>query len=290
MAAPILTTPAAAGLKNVLFTTDFSEESLKALPFAGSITRAFRSKLHLLHIEPAAPLTAGLADTHLYEAAGKNAAEQLASLRTSPAIKGLDPALVLAEGDIKAQLLKTIGDRRIDLVVAGTRGRTGVRKMLLGSVLEEMCRASTCPILTVGPDAMFHPEAPFKRILFPTNLSEQSRKAVPYIAMLAAEFGSRLTVVNVVPENEATTSEPHSPVASLKSKMAELFGADLEKFKPEYQVAFGNTADAVLRVARERNANLIAMAIRNAFRPGILRQRTAYLIMAGAPCPVLTVP
>jgi nucleotide-binding universal stress UspA family protein len=45
----------------------------------------------------------------------------------------------------------------------------------------------------------------------------------------------------------------------------------------------------VLRVAREKKAGLIAMGIRNAFRPGILRERTAYRIIAGAQCPVLTV-
>jgi nucleotide-binding universal stress UspA family protein len=290
MAAPVFSAPAAAGLKNVLFTTDFSDESLKALPFAGCITRAFRSRLHLLHIEAAAPLTAGLSDTRLYETAGRNAAAQLSSLRNSPAIQGLDPALVLAEGDIKAQLLKTIGDRRIDLVIAGTRGRTGVRKMLLGSALEEMCRASTCPILTVGPEAVFHPEAPFQRILFPTNLSEESRKAVPYIAMLAAEFGSRVTVLKVLSENEATKSDLSSVINSTRAKMTEMFGPELGKFGIEYQVSFGATAEAVLHLARLKGAGLIAMAIRNAFRPGILRQRTAYQIMAGAPCPVLTVP
>jgi nucleotide-binding universal stress UspA family protein len=45
----------------------------------------------------------------------------------------------------------------------------------------------------------------------------------------------------------------------------------------------------VMRVAREKNAGLIAMGIRNAFRPGVLRERTAYRIIAGATCPVLTV-
>ncbi|HET7872247.1 MAG TPA: universal stress protein, partial [Terriglobales bacterium] len=74
MAAPILITPTAPKLKNVLFATDFSLASLEALPYAGAIVRAFGGKLHLCHIEAAAPLSAGLADPHLYEAAGKEAA------------------------------------------------------------------------------------------------------------------------------------------------------------------------------------------------------------------------
>jgi hypothetical protein len=43
-------------------------------------------------------------------------------------------------------------------------------------------------------------------------------------------------------------------------------------------------------VSREKGAGLIALGIRNAFRPGTLIERTAYRIMAGAHCPVLTVP
>jgi len=290
MAAPVLVTPTAPRLNNVLFTTDFSEESLKALPFAGGIARACGSKLHLLHIEPSAPLSAGLADTHLYESAGKNAAQQLAALRGVPEIKGLDPALVLAEGGIKGEFLKTISDRHIDLAVAGTRGRTGVRKMLLGSVLEEMCRTATCPMMTVGPEAAFISEAPFKKILFPTNMSELSKKAVPYIALLAKKYGSQITVLHVVPQDEAMTSDAKALGESVRNRMASSFGPALAEFQPEFEVAFGATADAVLRIAREKKVDLVAMAIRNAFRPGILRQRTAYRIMAGAPCPVLTVP
>lgn len=282
MAAPILLTPTAPKLKNVLFTTDFSAGSLAALPYAGGIARAFGATLHLCHIEPPAPLSAGLADPHLYEAAGKDAAHNLAALREFPDLKGLEPALVLAEGDFKDELLKIVSHANIDLVVAGTRGRTGLRKMLLGSVTEEICRAVTCPILTVGPGTAPDTKRPFQRILFPTNLSQLSHKTVPYVAMLAREFKSQIMVLHVLPEDEKPLA------ASVRSAMKRDF-AELADFQPDYLVAFGNTAEAVLRVSREKNAGLIAMGIRNAFRPGVLRERTAYRIIAEANCPVLTV-
>ena len=282
MAAPILITPTVPKLKNVLFATDFSAASLDALPYAGAIARAFGGKLHLCHIEAPAPLTAGLADPHLYEAAGKDAAEHLAALRHLRVLKGLEPALVLAEGDFKDELLKIVGQRDIDLVVAGTRGRTGLRKMLLGSVTEEICRAVTCPLLTVGPGMAHEAEAPFKRILFPTNLSELSKKTVPYIAMLAEQFGAQVTLLHVMAEEDRAVAE------SVRATMSKGF-PDLARFQPEFVVAAGNTAETVLRLAREKKADLIAMGIRNAFRPGVLRERTAYRIIAGANCPVLTV-
>lgn len=283
MAAPILITPTAPKLKNVLFATDFSPASLEALPYAGAIVRAFGGKLHLCHIEAAAPLSAGLADPHLYEAAGKEAAENLASLRQLPVLNGLQPALVLAEGDFKAELLKIVSQADIDLVVAGTSGRTGLRKMLLGSVTEEICRDVSCPILTVGPGLAPAVAAPFKRILFPTNLSHLSKKAVPYIAMLAERFGAQVSVLHVMTQGDNTLAEARRAEMSLSF-------LELASFKPGFSVEAGNVAETVLRAANESKADLIAMAIRNAFRPGVLRERTAYRIIAGACCPVLTVP
>lgn len=286
MAAPILVTPTVPRLKNVLFATDFSAPSMDALPIATAIARAFGGKLHLCHIEPSAPLSAMLADPQLYKQAGKQAAEQLAGLRQLPLLSGLDSALVLSEGEFKDELMKIIGQRGIDLVVAGTHGRTGLRKVLLGSVTEEICRAVTCPILTVGPgsaqDGPAQGKTPFERILFPTNLSDLSKKTVPYIAMLAEQFGAKVTLLHVLAEDDRSVKE--SVLATMRSGFP-----DLTKFQPEFLVASGNTAETVLRVAEEKNAGLIAMGIRNAFRPGVLRERTAYRIIAGARCPVLTV-
>lgn len=258
------------------------------MPYAAAIVRAFGGKLHLGHIEPAAPLSAGLADPHLYEAAGKEAADNLASLRNLPELQGLQPALVLAEGDFKSELQKIVSRDHIDLVVTGTRGRTGLRKMLLGSITEEICRDVTCPILTVGPGMTFDKDAAFKPIVFPTNISDLSRKTAPYIAMLAREFGAQITVLHVLAPNQAIDMNRKSLPESIRAGMA-LTYPKLAALKAEFMVAYGDTAETVMRVAREKNAGLIAMGIRNAFRPGVLRERTAYRIIAGAACPVLTV-
>jgi nucleotide-binding universal stress UspA family protein len=162
--------------------------------------------------------------------------------------------------------------------------------MLLGSVIEEICRVVTCPILTTGPETQMREETPFQNILFATNLSELSKKALPYIALLAEKYGSRITILHVLPEAQAVGAEAKGLTESTYKTMSNAFHPALAELQPEFIVAFGNTAETVLRVAREKQAGLIALGIRNAFRPGILRERTAYRIMAGANCPVLTVP
>jgi nucleotide-binding universal stress UspA family protein len=309
MAAPVFFPQTTPRLKNVLFATDFSDGSLAALPHAAAIVRAFGGMLHLCHIESPAPLSAGLADPHLYWAAGQDAVSRLAATRSLPVLKGLQPLLVLGEGDLRKELLRIVRESDIDLLVAGTRGRTGFRKMLLGSVIEEICRTVTCPILTVGPESLpqehvatpsgwaraeggtatpRRDSVPYRHILFPTNLSELSEKTVPYISLLAQRFGAQVTVLHVLPDDEASTADELTQNETVRNGMIKQFAA-FAPFDSHFIVARGNTAETVLRVAREKQVGLVAMAIRNAFRPGILRERTAYRIIAGAQCPVLTV-
>lgn len=277
-------------IENILLPTDLSDDSLPVVPYAGQIARAFGAKVHLCHIQADVPLAAGLAAPQLYEAEGKNAAKHLGELRASPALAGLALKLLLVPGTVHDTMPKVISDNAIDLVAVGTHGRTGLAKMVLGSVAEEICRVATCPVLTAGPATGSIPTALFTRILFPTNLSEISKKTLPTISLLAGKYGSQVTVLHVAPESAATGSDREKKIESLRRSMARDFGPALEKFEPQFMVAFGNTAETVLRVAREQEAGLIALGIRNAFRPGILVERTAYRIMGGAQCPVLTVP
>ncbi len=290
MAASLSFTGTLPQLKSILLPTDEAEDALPVLPYAGQIARAFGAKIYLCHIHADVPLAAGLAAPRLYEAEGKDAAERLAAFRRSPALKGLEPKLVLASGTVHEEMPKLIAENHIDLVMVGTHGRTGLAKMVLGSVAEEICRVATCPVFTASPATAAVREASFKNIVFPTNLSEVSKKTLPYITLLARKYGSRVTVLHVVPQGGAATAEREKQADSIRGVMTRDFGPALAQFQPEFSVAFGNTAETVLRVSREKEAGLIALGIRNAFRPGILVERTAYRIMAGAHCPVLTVP
>jgi len=285
MAVPLPTTAAFPVIENILLPTDLSDDSLPVLPYAGVIARAFGAKVHLCHIQADVPLAAGLAAPRLYEAEGKNAAQHLNALRASPTLKGLELKLLLVPGTIRDAIQAIVSANHIDLIAVGTHGRTGLAKMVLGSVAEEICRVATCPVFTAGPATESMPAAPFKKILFPTNLSEISKKTLPYIALLARKYGSQVTVLHALAEGERSAR-----AEAARKTMAQEFGPALADLQPEFMVGFGNTPESVLRVAKEQQAGLIALGIRNAFRPGILMERTAYRIMAGAQCPVLTVP
>jgi nucleotide-binding universal stress UspA family protein len=290
MAAPLITTANLPRFENILLPTDLSDDSLPVLPYASLIAKTFAAKLILCHIHADVPLAAGLAAPRLYEAEGKDAAEHLTALRRSAALSGLEPKLVLACGAIGQEMQKMIAENHIDLVMVGTHGRTGLAKMVLGSVAEDICRVASCPVFTAGPSAKPATDTAFRHILFPTNLSAVSKRTLPYIAMLAGKYGSRVTVLHVAAQAGTTAVDRERRTLDIRREMALAFGSVLARFQTEFRVSVGNTAETVLRIARQEEAGLIVLGIRNAFRPGILVERTAYRIMAGAPCPVLTVP
>jgi nucleotide-binding universal stress UspA family protein len=276
-------------LKNVLFATDFSEGSRHALPYVRGIAKAFGATVHLCHIEAPFTRSSGLAAPRIFEAAGKDAAEHLSTLMHSPALQGLEVKMELASGGVRDEIARMVRNQNIDLLLAGTHGRTGLKKMLLGSVVEEIIRSANCPVITVGPGTPFRAEVPFQKILFPTNMTETSDKVLPHLLMLADKFGAQVTVLHVVEENEPLTADELALHESVYRAMVDSLQPRLAQFRPEFLIETGEAAPTILRVAEERNIDLIALGLKRAYVGGLqLRSSTAYKIMAAAHCPVLT--
>ena len=291
MSALAIKTSPTTTLKNILFATDFSDESMHALPYVTGIAKRLGSSVYLAHIVAPNPLVAAAPEAapSLYAGIHDQAAAQLTALALSPQLAELGAKTMIGSGSIGDELCSMIKENKIDLIVAGTHGRTGVRKLLLGSVVEEICRVATCPVLTVGPALAPRTEIKFRRILFPTDLSEDSKGIIPYLRQIAAEHEAEVTVLHVMPEELVSNPEARRLAEPIRSSMIHTFEPDFCDSKAEFLIGFGETVETILRTARAKNADMIAMGIRNTFLPGVqLRSSAAYRIMAGAHCPVLT--
>jgi nucleotide-binding universal stress UspA family protein len=86
-------------------------------------------------------------------------------------------------------------DPAFDLVVVGTHGRTGIRRVLLGSVAENVVRHAPCSVLVVRPDSAV---APFRRVLCPIDFSESSRHAAELAAKLVPSGSPGITLLHVI--------------------------------------------------------------------------------------------
>ncbi len=296
MSAPLFaTSPIAPAVqfKNIMFATDFSDSSMKALPYATGLARKFGASLFVCHVITPTPLAVGAPEAapYLYQAETESAGRALEDLIKSPELSGITAKPLLPSGVLSDELKAAIAQNKVDLVIAGTHGRTGVRRLLMGSSVEEICRVATVPVLTVGPDVSHAPgeEVAIRTILMPTDLSEESANAVPYIAGLALAYDATVTVLHVLPEDTGTNPEAKKLVEPMRKSMVHIFERQFGKIQPDYRIEFGETVETVLNCADRIHADLIAMGIRSAFLPGFqLRSSVAYRIITAAHCPVLT--
>ena len=293
MATAILAAPSVPVLhfRNILFATDFSDYSQQALPYAANLAHKFGSNVYLCHVVTPSQLVIGAPEAapFLYEAQRTRGANELADIARFPEFKGLNTRPLLVSGLFEEEILRVINEHQIDLVVVGTHGRTGIRRLVLGSATEQICRIATCPVLSIGPDVISNEKSALNRILIPTDFSEESTQILPYILDIAREYKAAITFLHVIPLDAAVNINARLLAVNACRTLKMVFGNECGEHKPQFLIEFGQPAEAILRAATETKADLIAMGIRHAFAPGIhLRSGVAYQVMARANCPVLT--
>jgi len=281
-------------LKNVLLAMDSSPGALIAFPFAASIARHYDGRLLLEHVGPAEDAAAhrGRSQSDLNE---MQSAIEAALNMTGERLDDIPHEMLFDYGNICSRLVATAKERGMDLIVVGTYGLRGVKKLIKGSTAEEIVFLARCPVLTAGPKVDRLPY--FRRILFATDLSPAAKNAMPYAFSLAETYDASLVFLHV---NDWSSSE--TPVQA-RPRTIEFVHEQLRQFsraaameaRCQVVVDYGPSSDLILEAATEHEADLIVMG-----RPPIhgIRARiashlpgsTAYDVIAQAPCPVLTVP
>src|SRR5215470_5081256 len=280
--------------ENILFATDFSASAAHAIPFIKKIARHFESNLVALHVRPPVinPMTqpgSWPTDIQAAKEFDKKHREELLDTFT-----GINTETLIEEGNIQFHLGKAIQEHNTDLVIIGTRGRTGLAKMLLGSVAEEIFRTVPIPVLTVGPHSD-PAKANIREILFATDLASEAPAAAAYAVSLAQEFQARLTMLHVVPEPKPGELVSWSDVRDSSTQLLrKLVPDEAEAWcKPEYFVERGDASERILDLANLREVDLIVLGAQpERGVPGAathLPIATAHKVVAHAKCPVLTV-
>jgi len=145
-------------IANVLFPTDFSEDSAYALPYARDMAEKFGAKLYVLHVINN-PISSMYGEPHgdylAMEANARNKTREMMS--KYDAILGDFPnhELLIKEGDIVERILEVIEEKKVDTLVLGTHGGGALRHFLLGSTTRKLLSVVHCPVLAVR-----HPERP----------------------------------------------------------------------------------------------------------------------------------
>src|ERR1700740_745734 len=209
-------------LKIVLLASVCSPAADAAAPFAIQIARRYGAKVYGVHVNPFEnyALAAPEAWSAMAQAAEKEIKEHNQHLEEQ--LKGVEHEVVIGEGNVWEVLSNLIKQKEIDLIVLGTRGRTGLGKVLLGSVAEQILRQAPCPVLTVGPHVTLQPEkvVRMQQILYATDLGTDFPAAAPYAISLAQENQAHLALLYVI-ESQKTGELVH-PVELSDSKLRQL--------------------------------------------------------------------
>ena len=138
-------------IKKILVPTDFSPPSEQAVRYAAMMAKRFKAQLILLHVNEPYPysVTDSMVLVDHSRALKKIAERLLAGQRDRIASQGLRVMAHLAVGSPYQEIIRRAKRDRVQLIVVGTHGRTGVEHLLLGSVAERIVRLAPCPVLTV---------------------------------------------------------------------------------------------------------------------------------------------
>lgn len=299
----------AVSFKKILVATDFSLVSKVALKYAAGIASRHGSKVYLAHVIPPVPRSFIPIEPVPPEldTDRADADRDMKSFVAGTSLEHVDHELLLERGPTWSVLSELIAQNEIDLLVLGTHGRTGIKKLVLGSVAEELFRLAACPVLTVGPAVPDDPKdvGQVRQILFATDFGAASLRALPHAVALAREAKARLILLHILSPIPPLDSGPYwysrkdlleqeEPARyQTLERLAELVPAEAGlSSAPECVVLFDFVAHGILNVAAERQADLIVMGVRHAaFRWGSTHMSwtVAHEIVCHANCPVLTV-
>lgn len=275
--------------KNILFATDLGGASAPAQVYSVLLAHKLGSHVYVLHT--GSGLSSGpMGAQPLSDEARKPDVKKIEALRTFFDVSGVAYTLLLESGEVRNALARAVEDYSIDLIIVGSHGRTGISHFM-GSIAEDVARSMTCPVMTVGPQALSGFANPLRHILFATDFSEESKLALPYAISLAQEFDSKLHMLHVASKPECF-AHGHEQVGDYLLNR-------LKRMAPQgqfpwcsitYEVRCGDPAREIPRMASDGRADLIVVGLHAAVRfTSHLPERLSYSVLCKAPCPVLSI-
>jgi universal stress protein A len=144
-----------ASSKKILYATDFSKASGRALEEAVRLAKQNKAEILVVHVIEPVPYVAGeeFASGEIYtrleEISKREAQASLAKLMQRLKTMKVRAQSLLLKGSAHDQIVKAAKSKKADMIVIGTHGRTGLAKLFMGSVAGKVVSSATCPVVTV---------------------------------------------------------------------------------------------------------------------------------------------
>lgn len=288
--------------KLILCPVDFSDFSVSAYEYAQTLAEYYKSHLVALHaIElskyPYADYVGATGDfAELSRALCDGSKAKLKEFVKKHSRPGVEPQLLVDQGNASDLILSSAQTHDAELIVMGTHGRRGFDRLVLGSTTNRVMRKACSPVLvvsnpahnvmTTGPDGKHR----LSRILYCTDFSSNSERALQYSISLAAEYGAELTLLHVT-GGAQDLARAEAMIAERTEELDKLISDNQRKsFNLRKLVKFGKPYEEIVRHAREAQTSLIVLTARggDALDRAVFGS-TAYRVIQLGPCPVLAI-
>jgi len=266
-------------LKKIVCATDFSDLSNHAIAYGVYLAREFKAMLYLCHVIDLSSATIYGEATFGFEPQitrmEEYAQERLKRIMAGHEI-GWEP--FVTSGNAADEVTRFAEEKGIDLVIAATRGRSGLKRFILGSVTEHLMRTLPCPLLTIhgpkkGPAVSVEQNIEFKRILVGADFSPDSDLAFQYGLSMAQEFQAELHLVHVLepPVYKEIPKSVQGAREEIRKSLHEQLSVKLEAMvpvealnwcKPKIALLAGYPDIELSKYADMENIDLIVLGVR----------------------------
>jgi len=290
--------------RSILCAVDFSPQSATALRHAAAMAKRSRGRMTVLFVNDPL-LIAAAAAAYDTRALGRATLRELRSFVRRSLPRGASPSIryLVALGRPAREILKTADRLRSDLVVVGTEGLGGARKLFFGSTTEQLLRTASIPVLAVPMSGRRAAKAPVrdwpgKYLVAPNDLGSAADADAQQAGEVARAFGADLILVHVIPAIQRppwsrTNLGAHyrMAIATAREGLDALRSTVGDDVATECRVAVGNPADEIAALAAARRTGLVVLTLRG--RGGLLGSRPgaiAYHVLMHRVAPVLALP
>ena len=291
----------------ILCATDFSDFSNQTVSYGVALAKEFGASLIVCHVIDLSSV-AIYGEFQLDPVGQQNRIMEDANAQLE-ALTGDQPVAwepLITVGKAADEISRAVEEKSIDLVIAATRGRSGFKRLILGSVTETLMRTLTCPLLVVrSPEHEFvnppEQEVRLQKILVGCDFSPDSGLAFEYGLSLAQEFQAELHLAHVIEppvqpnlliEETYVSGEIQEDYHNqLIQKLKDMVPGEAANWcAPQTSIMEGQPYEELVKYADTRDIDMIVLGVRgHGLVKTLFLGSTTDRVIRNSPCPVLSV-
>ncbi len=291
----------------ILCATDFSDFSNYTVGYGVALAKEFGARLIICHVIDLSSV-AIYGEFQLDPVGQQNRIMEDANVQLEE-LAGDQPVTwepLISVGKPADEISRAVEEHNIDLVITATRGRSGFKRLILGSVTERLMRTLTCPLLVVrSPENEFatpvEQKFQLKKILVGCDFSPDSGRAFDHGLSLAQEFQAELHLAHVIEppvqpnlliEETYVSGEIHEDYTNqLIQKLKDMVPGEAANWcTPQTSIMEGQPFDELIKYADTRDIDMIVLGVRgHGLVKTLFLGSTTDRVIRDSPCPVLSV-